>query len=165
VNKIVFWLALIVALRASAFIYASLQLQLGNPSNAAVDTNNHNHYLIQRAIEALDYNDSRGQANWASWDLTSGDANTTALDFSVKGVVTQVSTNAIPVAPILSLVTFTNNQFHFTILGTMAYSYAIESSTNLSDWISIVTNSSPFAFTDTNFSSGALRFYRARFVP
>src|SRR5712671_894653 len=61
--------------KAQAFINASLQMQLGNPSGAASDTNNHSHYLIQRPIEALDYNDSRGQANWASWDLTSADAN------------------------------------------------------------------------------------------
>src|SRR6266404_410897 len=74
-NKIVLLLSLLVALHASAFVDASLQMQLGNPSNATPDTNNHNHYLIQRAIEALDYNDGRGQANWASWDLTSGDAN------------------------------------------------------------------------------------------
>ena len=52
-------------------------MQLGNPSNATADTNNHTHYLIQRAIEALDYNDTYGQPNWASWDLTAGDANGT----------------------------------------------------------------------------------------
>ena len=61
--------------QARAYIDASLQLQLGNPSGATADTNNHDHYLIQRGIEALDYNDNRGQANWASWDLTSADAN------------------------------------------------------------------------------------------
>src|SRR5947208_3893381 len=60
---------------ATAVIDASLQMQLGNPSNATADTNNHSHYLIQRPIEALDYNDLRGQPNWASWDLTSADAN------------------------------------------------------------------------------------------
>ena len=61
--------------QAWAVIDISLQMQLGNPSAATSDTNNHNHYLIQRSIEALDYNDNRGQANWASWDLTSADAN------------------------------------------------------------------------------------------
>src|SRR5438876_870835 len=74
-KKVVLCFAFFVALRANAIIDASLQMQLGNPSNATADTNNHSHYLIQRTIEALDYNDSRGQANWASWDLTSGDAN------------------------------------------------------------------------------------------
>lgn len=66
---------LLFILRAEAIIDAALQMQLGNPSGAISDTNNHSHFLILRTIEALDYNDSRGQANWASWDLTSADAN------------------------------------------------------------------------------------------
>jgi endonuclease G len=53
----------------------SLQMQLGNPSGAISDTNFPNNYLIQRTIEAISYNNSRGQPNWASWDLTSADAN------------------------------------------------------------------------------------------
>src|SRR5438552_1097501 len=59
--------------QAGAAIGTSLQMQLGNPSNAIVDTNNHNHYLIQRTVEAIDFGDSLGEPNWASWDLTSGD--------------------------------------------------------------------------------------------
>ena len=50
-------------------------MQLGNPSGVTANTNNHTHYLIQRTIEALDYNDTLGEANWASWDLTTNDAN------------------------------------------------------------------------------------------
>jgi DNA/RNA endonuclease G (NUC1) len=60
---------------ADAFIDASLQMQLGNPSGTIVDTNNHDHFLIQRTVEAIDYSDNLGEPNWASWDLTSGDAN------------------------------------------------------------------------------------------
>jgi endonuclease G len=58
---------------ASAIIDATLQMQLGNPSNATADTNNHDHYLIQRSVEAIDYSDHLGEPNWASWDLTAGD--------------------------------------------------------------------------------------------
>ena len=58
---------------ANATIDASLQMQLGNPSNASADTNNHNHYLVQRTVEALDYSDNLGEPVWASWDLTAGD--------------------------------------------------------------------------------------------
>ena len=50
-------------------------MQLGNPSGATADTNNHDHYLIQRPVEALDYNDHLGEPNWVSWDLTSEDAS------------------------------------------------------------------------------------------
>jgi endonuclease G len=60
-------------LHVRATIQTSLQMQLGNPTGAIVDTNNHNHYLVQRTVEALDFSDNLGEPNWASWDLTSGD--------------------------------------------------------------------------------------------
>jgi DNA/RNA endonuclease G (NUC1) len=59
--------------QAHAIIDASLQMQLGNPSGALVDTNNHDHYLIQRTVEAIDYSDNLGEPVWASWDLTADD--------------------------------------------------------------------------------------------
>lgn len=58
---------------AWAKVDAGLQMLLGNPSNATADTNNHENYLIQRAVQALAYNDSLGQPNWASWNLTADD--------------------------------------------------------------------------------------------
>lgn len=61
------------ALPARATIDAALQMQLGNPSNATADTNNHDHYLIQRPVEAIDYSDNLREPNWASWDLTASD--------------------------------------------------------------------------------------------
>ena len=62
-----------VVQQAAAIIDASLQMQLGNPTGAAADPNNHSHYLIQRSVEAIDYSDTNGCANWASWDLTASD--------------------------------------------------------------------------------------------
>lgn len=67
------FLLLCAALNVSAIINSSLQMQLGNPSGATTDPNNHSHYLIQRTVEAIDYNDTTGEPNWASWDLTSAD--------------------------------------------------------------------------------------------
>ncbi|HTS16317.1 MAG TPA: DNA/RNA non-specific endonuclease [Verrucomicrobiae bacterium] len=48
-------------------------MQLGNPSGATNDPNNHAHYLIQRTVEAIDYADQYGVPNWVSWDLTASD--------------------------------------------------------------------------------------------
>lgn len=59
--------------QAGATIDVTLQMQLGNPSNATADPNNHDHYLIQRSVEAIDYSDNLREPNWASWDLTAGD--------------------------------------------------------------------------------------------
>ncbi len=69
--------ALWAALPARAVIDAALQMQLGNPTGATVDPTNHNHYLIQRTVYALDYNDNRGVPNWVSWDLTASDVGST----------------------------------------------------------------------------------------
>ena len=60
-------------LSARATIDITLQMQLGNPSGASADTNNHDHFLIQRTVEAIDYSDNLGEPNWASWDLTTAD--------------------------------------------------------------------------------------------
>jgi DNA/RNA endonuclease G (NUC1) len=66
---------LLVAFAARAIIGAPYQMQLGNPSpsGASADTNNHDHYLLERAVEAIDYSDNLGEPNWASWDLTAAD--------------------------------------------------------------------------------------------
>ena len=61
------------AFQADATIDTNLQMQLGNPSSATANTNNHDHYLIQRTVEAIDYSDTFGEPNWASWDLTASD--------------------------------------------------------------------------------------------
>lgn len=63
----------IAILPAKAIIGVAYQMQLGNPSGATVDPNNHNHYLIQRPVEAMDYSDALGEPVWASWDLTTAD--------------------------------------------------------------------------------------------
>src|SRR3954471_5856413 len=68
-------LLLLFALHSRGTTNLADQMQLGNPSGAIADTNNHNHFLYQLPVEAVDYNDNMGQPNWASWDLTSEDAN------------------------------------------------------------------------------------------
>src|SRR5437899_7280162 len=71
--------ALLFALRAGATTNFADQMQLGNPSGAIVDTNNHSHYLFQLPVYAMDYSDTNAQPNWVSWDLSSEDANNAVL--------------------------------------------------------------------------------------
>lgn len=85
-----------LATPASAIIDVTLQMQLGNPSGATVDTNNYNHYLIQRTVEALDYSDNLGEPVWASWDLTSADVGSTMRSSSFY-TDTSLPTNFYPV--------------------------------------------------------------------
>jgi hypothetical protein len=67
--------------------------------------------------------------------------------------------------PVFGSLVATNRQIQFNIVGTAGDNYAIEVSTNLTktNWVSILTNASPFVFKDTN--TLQQRFYRARSVP
>jgi hypothetical protein len=57
----------------------------------------------------------------------------------------------------------TNGTFVVTVggVGIPGYNYVVECSTDLMNWQSLQTNSSPFVFTDTNAANYPLRFYRA----
>ncbi len=64
---------LLVALTGYAKIGVEYQMPLGNPSRATANPGNHEHYLIQRSVFAMDYDDKTGEPNWVSWDLTAAD--------------------------------------------------------------------------------------------
>ena len=60
-------LLFVVSEKALGIIDPTLQMQLGNISGATADPNNHQHFLIQRSVESIDYSDTNGCPNWASW--------------------------------------------------------------------------------------------------
>ncbi len=57
------------------------------------------------------------------------------------------------------------NGFVLRLTGVPQFYYALEASTNLSAWFPLVTNVSPFGFTETNAPAFPGRFYRARWLP
>ena len=54
------------------------------------------------------------------------------------------------------------NGFMLGLSGVPGYNYVIEASTNLYNWVPLVTNASPFQFADTNQAGFRYRFYRGR---
>jgi DNA/RNA endonuclease G (NUC1) len=88
--------------QAHAILDTNSQMQLGNPTGATSDTNNHSHFLILRTVDAVDYSDNNGQPNWASWDLTSADVGTSgrsdawAVDTSLPSGFWPGSTSTFP---------------------------------------------------------------------
>jgi hypothetical protein len=73
--------------------------------------------------------------------------------------------NIVIVPPVLGSPVVLTNTLQFTITGAAGNNYAVEVSTNLSatNWVSVLTNQSPYTFKDTN--TMPLRFYRARAMP
>ena len=69
-------------------------------------------------------------------------------------------------APALSSPTYsTNGDFRFDLAGASGASYAVQASTNLTDWVSLGTNVPPFQFTDARAGILPNRFYRAVYLP
>lgn len=67
-------------------------------------------------------------------------------------------------APTIAVAGFdTNNHPLLSIAGGTGYSYAVLGSTNLSDWVPLGTNRSPFIFIDSNPPAFPQRFYRTRY--
>lgn len=50
-----------------------IYLALGNPSNAAVNTNNNSNFLMVNEAFALSYNNEKGTPNWVAWRITKAD--------------------------------------------------------------------------------------------
>ncbi len=57
------------------------------------------------------------------------------------------------------------DQLQMQIAGVPGYTYVIEGSTNLLDWDPLLTNTSPFTFSETNLSAWPQKFYRSVWVP
>lgn len=76
----------------------------------------------------------------------------------------QMAPSSFPAMATLTVVPGTN-QFSFNISGTVGYSYKIETSTNLLNWVAVTTNSAPFVFNAGAPATSGGQFYRARSVP
>jgi len=56
-------------------------------------------------------------------------------------------------------------QAQFSVAGVPGYKYAVEGSTNLINWTPILTNTSPFIFSNAISSAATQRFYRSAYRP
>jgi DNA/RNA endonuclease G (NUC1) len=63
------WTFTVVAAGAPAPYLPDVHLALGNPSNAVVDLQQPNNYLMEKPAYTLSYNRDKGTPNWVSWHL------------------------------------------------------------------------------------------------
>jgi hypothetical protein len=57
------------------------------------------------------------------------------------------------------------SRFSFSVSGVSGYQYVVQSSTNLVNWVSVQTNTSPFIFTNTSTAGSSESFYRTFYLP
>lgn len=63
--------------------------------------------------------------------------------------------------PVLGLPVFSGSGFSFPVTGITGSNCVIQVSTNLTQWVPLLTNAVPFQFTDSNANHFSRRFYRA----
>lgn len=99
------------------------------------------------------------------WRL-GNDSSVSATGWYVDTVVINGSFNCCSGAPAVTLTAArynrTNRTFQFSVTGGVGYSYAVLASTNLSNWIALKTNTSPFTFIDSNTAAFPRRYFRTR---
>ncbi len=126
-----------------------------------VDNNTNFAFRIVAEFESTAVNDAN--ANYAPASTTYAPSGTARFDMvTVSGIP---STPALAAPPTLGQVGFTNQQFSFSLIGSVGSNYVIQAATNLntSNWIALRTNASPFTYTESN--SFPARFYRAIALP
>jgi hypothetical protein len=119
-------------------------------------------------------NASSGAFSWRPAVSDAGTTNVFALQVTDSGTPGLSATQSFTVTvnpltrPSASSVALNNSRLNFRVSGQSGPDYAVQASTNLSDWSTIfMTNSPamPFAWTDTNTATMAARFYRIKVGP
>jgi hypothetical protein len=112
----------------------------------------------------VNYGASSSGGNWYIYDL----ANSTAADLAIQGIINSTSNPTNPPASpaILGAPGFNAGQFQMLVTGSAGSNYVMQASTNLAtaNWMSLLTNASPFVFTDMNLVVPQ-KFYRAIVQP
>lgn len=100
----------------------------------------------------------------AAWEIRGTQAGNNFMEFDNY----RIEVVTPPVAQLLSLGR-TNGQFQLKLFSQANLKYAIEASTNLSQWLPLRTNTTAsdgtFTFIDASIPNPLRRFYRARLVP
>lgn len=133
-----------------------------NDLSALPGLNNNSNVVFRIVAEFQSTATGSGSSAYAAANAanTYASSGTTRFDMVSISGVSYVATNSTPA--ILTSLMFTNNQFSFTVNGTAGAGYIVQTSTNLAtaNWTAIVTNTSPFSFTETDYSAPQ-KFYRA----
>ena len=130
--------------------------------------------LLPGAPSGASVNPVTGIFTWRPPVASAGTSNNIIVTVTDNGSPNLSATNSFsvsvnPVAqPTTSAASYANGQFSLTVNGDTGPDYIIQTSTNLVNWQSLLTNSSPavpFVFTDTNAAAAPVQFYRVLLGP
>ena len=131
-------------------------------------------YSLPGAAAGASIDTNSGVFSWRPAIAQSPSTQTVAVVVSDNGTPALAATNKFtvtviqPAFPILNAAAISNGRFAFWINGDAGPDYTIQSSTNLTSWVSIWTSNSPampYRWADTNSMSDPFSFYRVLLGP
>ena len=132
-------------------------------------------YSLLAGPAGASVNASTGTLTWRPTVAQANSTNALQVVVTDNGTPSLSATNSFTVvvnpvvAASLGTATYSGSQFSLTVSGgTAGPDYILQGSTNLFDWVDLLTNSSPtlpFTLQDTNTSVFPTRFYRVRISP
>jgi len=146
---------------------ASLNVIQGQPANFSVGVDGQTPFSYQWQKNGTNI---LGATNSILSFASAQTTNTGAYDVIVQNPVgTEMSSVATLSVYTTAAATMNANAtpsgVSIVVTGVPGYAYVIQASTNLTAWVPIQTNFSPFVFTDTNFTLLPHRFYRGVYQP
>lgn len=126
----------------------------GSTTRGSTATSSSNHSLTDLANAATVYTDLQEAGTSSSSTFAGSDHYPIFSNYIV----------VVP-PPMVSSPVMQTNQIQFAVTGVAGNSYAVDACTNISsgNWVPVVTNKSPFIFTDND--SVSQRYYRVRSAP
>ncbi|HEY3914995.1 MAG TPA: hypothetical protein VGN61_10960, partial [Verrucomicrobiae bacterium] len=131
-------------------------------------------FSLSQAPAGASVGSSSGVFAWRPMISQSPSTQTVAVAVSDNGMPPLSATQSFnvmvaqPAKPTLNVSTLSNGRFQFTINGNAGPDYLIQTSTNLTSWVTAFTNSSPsmpFIWADTNSPVHPANFYRVLLGP
>ncbi len=117
---------------------------------------------------------SNGVLNWRPPVSVANTTNLVSVVVTDSGTPGLSATNSFKIVvnplpqPTVGTVAYAGGQFSLTVTGQVGPDYAVQASTNLTDWVTLfITNSptAPFNWVDANTNGFNLRFYRVKVGP
>jgi hypothetical protein len=146
---------------------ASVTVLAGQPANFSVGVNGAVPFSYQWVKNTTNVAGGTNRvfiiANTAAGDAGSYQVLVSNPDGSQMSQIATLAVLNTP-APSLTIISYSNNVSTVALTGVTGWNYAIQGSSNLFDWIPVITNPAPYTLVDTNATTSD-KYYRGVYLP